>query len=157
VTSGKGKAHGGGDRQGKADVEGGLARRLLRPHVADGIERIGDPQAGGNRREKHAERLDGESDRQPGQDLDERKSRAPASHHIGEQEEDRSKERDGADHGHRFAEVRPVMEKRDQRGGRSRRDQGEREESGAGHRRPARSAVAALPARPAVNSVSMPK
>ncbi len=156
-VAGERDAHGGGDGEREADVEDGLARFPVRSHVADRIERIDDPQAGGDHREEHAERLDREGDRQAGQDVEQVKGRPLAGEHLGEQHHDEGEEDQRAEHRGAFARVRPTLEQRHQDGRRRRHGKGKGDEFGAAHPPPPISAAAALAAMPAVRSASSPK
>ena len=67
---GEGDADGAAERDREADVEGGLARLGVGPHVADRIDRVHDPQRPSDQREQQAERLDPEGKREPGSNLE---------------------------------------------------------------------------------------
>ena len=57
--------HGGRDGHREAGVEAGLVPLVVRPHVADGVERGHRPQEPRHHREQQPQRLDGELERDP--------------------------------------------------------------------------------------------
>ena len=156
-VAGERKAHGGGDREREADVEDRLPLFAVRPHVADRIQRIDDPQARRDGREERAQRLDVKGDRQAGQHVDEMQRRPLAGKHLGGERQDGGEQDHGAQHGGALAQVRPLVEQGDQNGRRRRHDQRQGDQLGAAHGVPPMSSVAALPAMPAVSPVSRPK
>ena len=69
-VGGEGNANRRPKGEGETDVETGLVRFPVAPHIADRVDRIDDPQKTRDRGEHHAERFDLEGDRDARNDLD---------------------------------------------------------------------------------------
>ncbi len=70
--AGEGDGHRGGDRDGEQHEELRVPRLAVRAHIADRIDRIGEPQHACNEREHGTKRLDGERDIEPRYDREHR-------------------------------------------------------------------------------------
>ena len=158
---GEGDADRAAQRHGEADIVGGLPRLVVAPHVADGIDRVHDPEPGGNQRKEHSERLDLEREREPRHHLDIQRFGAGAGKHGTEQAEHRQEERTGRRKRDRLAQVGHAVEHRDQQRADERDQDGSEDEDlrrvGEHHLSPPMSACAALLATPADSSVKIPK
>ena len=149
------------ERHGEADVESRLARLVVGAHVADRVDRVDDPQRGGDEREQHAERLDLEGEREPGDDVDNAEFRPGAVQHRPKQSEHDEAQRCCRHERYRLAQVRQLVKQRKDQRADERRQQGQDEDGfgrkGRGHRSPPSRPLAAVLAIPAVHSVSKPK
>ena len=149
------------ERYGKADVECGLTRLVVGAHVADRIDRVDDPQRGGDESEQHPQRLDLEGELKAGRDLDDLCLRPGAAEHWPEQAEHGEAQCARSHQRHRLAQVRQLVKERNDQRANERREQRQKNKTfgrrHCRHRSPPSRALAAVPAMPAVHSVSMPK
>ena len=99
-------ADGAAQRHGEAHIVGGLPRLVVAAHVADGIDRVHDPERGGDQRKQHSERLDLEGEREPRHHLDVQRLGAGAGKHRAEQAEHGQEERAGRRKRDRLAQIR---------------------------------------------------
>ena len=113
-VGGEGDADRRGERQREADVEARLVRLAVAAHVADRVQRVDDPQPGGDQREQHAQRLDLERERQARQQLERARRRAarrPARSAAATARRNSSRRRGER---HRLAQVRSAVRSDDQ-------------------------------------------
>ncbi len=148
--------HGRSDGERKADIEQRLAWRLLGPHIADRVDRVDDPQPGGDRGEEHAERLDGEDNGKARDHGPYGERRGGAAKHRREQPEHGDEEKHGAEDGDALAQVGTPGEERNEQRRRGRDEERERDQRRGAHWMPPIRATAARCAMPAVSVVSMP-
>ena len=155
----EGDAHRRSEGQREAHVEPRLVSLVIAPHVADGVQRIDDPQSGGDEREQHAQRLDLEGELQPWHHGEQRQFGPRTADDRWQQREHAGEQRDRGDAGDRLAQVgqppRACDQHRADRGHQQRERDGL---SGRVHQRgPPSRCIAACAADPTVNSVFRPK
>ena len=158
---GEGDADGAAQCHGEAHIVGRLPWLVVAAHVADGVDRVHDPEDGRDQRKKHSERLDLECEREPRHHLDVQRFGAGARKYGTEQAQHRQEQRAGRRKRDRFAQIWRAMEDRDQqRADKRDQDGGENQRLGRigeDHLSPPMSACAALLAMPADHSVKTPK
>ncbi len=105
--------HGGGNRHCEAHEKACLMRFAVPAHIADGIDRIDDPQPARNHREHGAERLCFKCERQAADHVEQFDRRARAAGHR-RKDLDRKREQHAArDQRRRLAQIRLFIEKPD--------------------------------------------
>ena len=152
--------HGRRDGDGKADVERRLPWLVVPAHIADGIDRIDDPQRRGDAGEQHPQRLDRERNLDTAEDLAPTHGGAFAGQHHGQQvDDDHPEERGRGGKRHRLAQIAVKAGDGDAKRAERWDGHGKLDQKRPAHcpPHPARSSRAASPATPAERSVQMPK
>ena len=145
------------DRHRETRVEARLIHLVVASHVADGVDRGDDPQAGGDEAEEHAERLDLEGKPQPRHHLDDMGLGPSAGLNFRHQRHDEAEKNRCRCQAGGLAEIRAAPQQHHDEGadeGQADRDQ----DGGRGaHEALPSSDSAAIRAMPAVSSVLSPK
>ena len=106
--------HGGPDGDREAGVEPRLVLLVMRPHVADGVDRGDEPQEPRHHREQHPERLDHQLERDPGHQRRENQARPPALSHLGVDPEHAREDQRRGHQGDSLPQIRCPERKNDQ-------------------------------------------
>ena len=110
----EGDPHGAAESQREADIEAGLIRLPVPPHVPDRVERVDRPEEGRKPSENHSQRLELEAERETGHHLHQSYLWTATREHLGEQGSHHEEEESGRDHGDRVARVRPPPRQADE-------------------------------------------
>ena len=154
-------AHGGGNRDGEANVVRRLPRLVVAAHVADRVDRVDDPKRSRNEGEQHAQRLDLERQLEARHHLVYGYLRPRTGQDVRQQAPDEEGELGGRRQRDGLAQIGRAVKERQQERSHQRNDHCSNHEQFRGelrdHLSPPSSILAAAAATSALARVSMPK